>query len=149
MFQISDLYAINSKPMIYLCYHGYKVSTVRSNIIYFCCFSGQLNQILSWYIFRQQCNKSMILLPWLQGFTVTCNTVAHSQFNPTWHGLFWTVSHGGHQVPLHNFVVITLMIMKFDTSIKIDVFYTIVAKKFVISLLSRNYGIIICVLADA
>ena len=32
------------------------------------------------------------------------------------------------RAPHHNFVVIALMIMKFGTSVKLDVFYTMVAK---------------------
>ena len=43
---------------------------------------------------------------------------------------FWTVSHGQR-----NFVVIASMITKFGTVIKLDVFYTMVTKKFVTSLL--------------
>ena len=36
---------------------------------------------------------------------------------------------GGHESLLHhNFVVIALMIMKFGTGIKLDVFYTMVTK---------------------
>ena len=49
----------------------------------------------------------------------------------------------------HNFVVIVPMIMKFGTGIKLDVFYTMVTKKFVTSLLLRNYDVITCILADA
>ena len=55
-------------------------------------------------------------------------------FNPIWHGLFWTVSHGGgggHEgmrAAYHNFVVIAAMIMKFGTGIKLDVLYTMVKK---------------------
>ena len=43
---------------------------------------------------------------------------------------------GGHEGPPHNFVVIALII-KFGTGIKLDVFYTVVTKKFVASLLLR------------
>ena len=35
---------------------------------------------------------------------------------------------GGHKAPHHNFVVIALVIMKFGTGIKFDVFYTRVTK---------------------
>ena len=35
---------------------------------------------------------------------------------------------GGHEGPYHNFVAIALIIMKFDTGIKLDVFYTMVTK---------------------
>ena len=35
---------------------------------------------------------------------------------------------GGHEGPHHNFVVVAPMIMKFDTGVKLDVFYTMVAK---------------------
>ena len=49
----------------------------------------------------------------------------------------------------HNFVVIAPMIMKFDTGIKLDVFYTKVTKKFVTSLLLRNYDVITCILTDS
>ena len=51
--------------------------------------------------------------------------------------------------PHHNFVVIALMIMKIDTDIKLDVFYTVVTKKFATPLLLRNYDVITCILADA
>ena len=53
---------------------------------------------------------------------------------------------GGHEGPYHNFVVIALMIMKFGTSVKLDVFYTMVTK-FVTSLLLRHYDVITCILA--
>ena len=36
---------------------------------------------------------------------------------------------GGHEGPHHNFVVIASMIMKFDTAVKLDVFYTMVTKQ--------------------
>ena len=53
------------------------------------------------------------------------------------------------RAPHHNFVVIAPMITKFGTGIKLDVFYTMVTKKFVTSLLLRNYDFITCILADA
>ena len=51
-------------------------------------------------------------------------------------GFFWTVSYGGGggggrgmRAPHHNFVVIApMMIMKFGTGVKLDVFYTMVTK---------------------
>ena len=55
---------------------------------------------------------------------------------------------GGHEAPHHNFVVIAPMIMKFGTGIKLDVFYTMVTKKFVTSLPLRNYNVITCILAN-
>ena len=64
-------------------------------------------------------------------------------------GFFLTVSYagggGGMRAPHHSFVVIALMIIKFGTDIKLDVFY----KKLVTSLLLRNYDVITCILADA
>ena len=51
--------------------------------------------------------------------------------------------------PHHNFVVIALMIMKFGTGIQLDVFYSMVTKRFVTSLLLRNYEVITCILASA
>ena len=54
---------------------------------------------------------------------------------------------GGHEGPRNNFGVIAPMIMKFGTGIKLDVFYTMVTKKFVTSLLLRNYDVITCILA--
>ena len=48
----------------------------------------------------------------------------------------------------HNFVIIALMIMKFGTAVKLDVFYTMVTK-IVTSLLLRNFDVITCILADA
>ena len=52
--------------------------------------------------------------------------------------------------PPHNFVAIAPMIMKFGTGscIKLDVFYTVVTKKFVTSLLLCSYDIKTCILAD-
>ena len=55
----------------------------------------------------------------------------------------------GLEGPHQNFVVVVLMIMKFGTDIKLDVFYTMVTKKFTTSLLLRNYDVITCILANA
>ena len=52
------------------------------------------------------------------------------------------------RAPHHNFVVMAPMIMKFGTGVKLDVFYTMVTKKFVTSLPLRNYDVITCILAD-
>ena len=52
------------------------------------------------------------------------------------------------RTPYHKFVVIAPMIMKFDTNIKSDAFYTVVTKTFVKLLLLRNYDVVICILAD-
>ena len=41
------------------------------------------------------------------------------------------------------------VVIKFGTGIKLDVFYTVVTKKFVTSLLLCNYDVITCILADA
>ena len=58
-------------------------------------------------------------------------------------GFFLIVSYGGAiKAPHHNFVVIAPMIMEFGTSIKLDVFYTMVTKNYVMSLLLRNYDVI-------
>ena len=51
---------------------------------------------------------------------------------------------GGDEGPHHNFVVIAPMTMKFDTGIKLDVFYTMVTKKFV----TLNYDVISCILTE-
>ena len=56
---------------------------------------------------------------------------------------------GGMRAPHHNFVVIARMIMKFATGVKLDVFYTMVTKKFVTSLLLRHNDVIASILADA
>ena len=56
---------------------------------------------------------------------------------------------GRHEVPHHNSVIIALMIMKFGTGVKLDVFYTMVTRKFVMSLLLRYYDVITCILANA
>ena len=53
------------------------------------------------------------------------------------------------RAPYHNFVVIASMIMKFGTGIKLDVFYTMVMKNFVMSLLLRKYDVITCILSNA
>ena len=49
----------------------------------------------------------------------------------------------------HNFVVIATMIMKVGTGVKLNVFYTMVTKKFVTTLLLRHYDVVTCILADA
>ena len=59
-------------------------------------------------------------------------------------GFFRTISYGGGGM---NFVVIALMIMKFGTGVKHDVFYTMVTK-IVTSLLLRHYDVITCILAN-
>ena len=41
-----------------------------------------------------------------------------------------------------------VMIRKFDTGMKLDVFYTMVTKEFVTSLLLRSYDVITCIVAD-
>ena len=51
-------------------------------------------------------------------------------------------------LPHHNFVVNAPMVIKFGTDVKLDVFYTMVAKTFVTSLLLRHYDVITCILAD-
>ena len=50
--------------------------------------------------------------------------------------------------PHHNFVVFALMIMKFGKGMKLDVFYTVITKKFVTPLLLCHYDVITCILAD-
>ena len=55
---------------------------------------------------------------------------------------------GGLRAPYHNFVVISPMVMKFCRGIKLDVFYIMVTKNVVTSLLLRNYDVITCILAD-
>ena len=59
----------------------------------------------------------------------------------------WGGGVGGYDARHHKFVVIALII-KFGRGIKLDVFYTMVSKKFVTSLLLCNYDIITCILAD-
>ena len=49
----------------------------------------------------------------------------------------------------YNFVVIAPMIMKLGTGVKLDVFFTLVAKNFVTSLLLRHYDVIACILVHA
>ena len=51
------------------------------------------------------------------------------------------------RAPHHNFVVINPMITKFSTGIDLDVFYIMVTKKFLASLLLCNYDVITCILA--
>ena len=53
------------------------------------------------------------------------------------------------RAPHHNFVVIAPIILKFATGVKLDVFYTMLTKRFVTSLLLRHYDVITCFLADA
>ena len=56
---------------------------------------------------------------------------------------------GGIRASHHNFVVIALTIMKFVTGIKLDVFYTTVANKFVKLLLLRHYDVITFIFDEA
>ena len=64
-------------------------------------------------------------------------------------GFFLTVSYGGgHEGPHHNFVVAP-RVMKFGTGVKLDVFCTMVTKKFMTSLLFCHYDVITCILTDA
>ena len=44
---------------------------------------------------------------------------------------------GGMRAPHHNFVTVAMMIMKLGTGIKLDVFYTMITKKFMTSPLLR------------
>ena len=48
----------------------------------------------------------------------------------------------------HNVVVFAPMIIKFSTVMQLDVFYTVLTKTFVTSLLLRKYDVITCILAD-
>ena len=54
----------------------------------------------------------------------------------------------GHEGPRHSFVIIAPMIMQFGTGIELDVSYIMVTKRFVTSLLLRNYDVITCNLAN-
>ena len=75
--------------------------------------------------------------------------------SPSKHYLTWAffepsvMRAGAMRAPHHNFIVITPMIMKFGTGVKLDVFYTMETKMFVTSLLLRHYDVITCILADA
>ena len=60
-----------------------------------------------------------------------------------------SVMGGAMRAPHHNFVVIAPMFMKFCTGVELDVFYTMVTKEFVTSLLLRHYDVITRILADA
>ena len=64
-------------------------------------------------------------------------------------GFFEPSVMGGMRAPNHNFVVIAPMIMKICTGVKLDVFYTMVTKKLVTSLLLRHYDVITCILTDS
>ena len=55
---------------------------------------------------------------------------------------------GGGMSPHHNFVVIAPMIIKSVTVLKLDVFYTMVTKKVVTSLILRLYDVITSILTD-
>ena len=67
----------------------------------------------------------------------------------TWAFFELSVMGGGASgPPHHNFVVIVPMIMKIGTGVKLDVFYTMVTKRFVTSLLLRHYDVITCILGD-
>ena len=55
----------------------------------------------------------------------------------------------GMRVSHHNFVVIAPMIIKIGTDVKLNVFYTMVTKELVTSLLLRHFDVITCILAHA
>ena len=85
----------------------------------------------------------------LQMTSKAVNKNEKNSFNISiWHGLFepsvMEEGGGGHEALHHNFAVMALMIMKFGTGINIDVFYTMATKRFVTSLLLRNYDVITC-----
>ena len=52
------------------------------------------------------------------------------------------------RAPHHNFVVVALMIMKFGTDVKLDIFYTMVTKNCEVITIC-HYDVITCILADA
>ena len=52
-------------------------------------------------------------------------------------------------LPIITLLLFAPMIMKFGTGIKFDVFYTVITKKLVTSLLLCNYDVITCILANA
>ena len=54
---------------------------------------------------------------------------------------------GGMRAPHHNFVVIALMIVKFGTAVKLDVFYTTVTKNCDVTTI-RHFDVMTCILAD-
>ena len=64
---------------------------------------------------------------------------------------FRTVRCGGGDEPPpphRNFVVIAPMIMRFDTGVRLDVFYTVVTKKKFVTLLRLHHcDVITCILA--
>ena len=55
---------------------------------------------------------------------------------------------GGMMSPHHKFVVIVPDDHEICRGIKLDIFYTLMSKKFVTSLLLRKYDIITCILAN-
>ena len=62
-------------------------------------------------------------------------------------GVFEPSVMWGHDPPSY-LCCIGPMIKKFGTGMKLDVFDTMVTKKFVTLLLLRNYDVITCILAD-
>ena len=50
--------------------------------------------------------------------------------------IIWVKGGGGHEGPYHDIVVIALMTIKFGTIVKLDVFYTMVAKKLDVTTIS-------------
>ena len=64
-------------------------------------------------------------------------------------GFFEPSVIGGMRAPHHNFAVIAPMIIKFGTGVKLDVFYTMITKEFVTSLLLHHYDVITCISANA
>ena len=92
-------------------------------------------QFLNTYGTQSWANKSMVLNLFDMGFL---------NLQP-W-GFFFEPSA---LCPHYNFVVFAPVIMKFGTVMTCDVFYAMVTKQFMTSLLLRNYDIITCTFADA
>ena len=52
------------------------------------------------------------------------------------------------RAPIITLLLFAPIVMKLGTGIKLDVFYTMVTKEFVTSLLLHNYDVITCILVD-
>ena len=77
-------------------------------------------------------NKNNICLPEAYSIVLPCNSF-HGDF-------FFNLT-----LIDYNFVAVAPNVMKFGTGMKFDVFYTMVTKNFVTSVLLRNYDVKTCI----
>ena len=112
-------------------------------------FSRRLNLCFSQELF---CTICFLKLSWkVKSWSYivgTTSTPRPSRLVSTQNSTIYSLRHrlgGAHEDPHHNFVLVSPMIKKFGTGLKLDVFCTMATKMFVTSLLLRNYDVLSCI----